>query len=73
MVILWMPQAHLRSSVNNTDEQYGVKISRAALIKSSILCLLLSCIVQFCSQLVWGSRGREFDSRHSDQKIEIRT
>ena len=31
-------------------------------------CSLLSYIVQFCSPLVWGSRGREFDSRHSDQR-----
>ena len=30
--------------------------------------LLLSHIVQFGSSLVWGSRGREFDSRHSDQR-----
>ena len=28
-------------------------------------------VAQFGSALEWGSRGREFDSRHSDQKTSF--
>ena len=30
-------------------------------------------VAKFGIALEWGSRGPEFESRHSDQKIEIRT
>ena len=32
------------------------------------ICVVIRGVAQFGSVLEWGSRGREFESRHSDQK-----
>ena len=34
---------------------------------------MTECRVLFGSPIVWGSRGREFDSRHSDQRWLLRS
>ena len=61
----------------NSAERIGHKIFKKVLTKCKEHCIIAyvpksreRCpgVAQFGSALEWGSRGREFDSRHSDQK-----